>query len=211
MQEHSRKSPSACTKQIDAPRQGGTLADPQRHDELLNYRLKRLVTSGGAPAIRLCEGRFGIARLEWRLLAALVEEGARSPSELTRRTGLDAGRVSRTLTLLTEKQLVTREPVHERKRRARVEASESGRELYDSLWPLLAAINRRLVSVLEPHESKMFDRCLVKLTEQALRIQSEGALDDLKTHRRLGGSRRVWKASGAGPTLGRIPSSTAGR
>ena len=42
------------------------LQDPQRHDDLLNYRLKRLVGLGGAPAVRLCEGRFGISRTEWR-------------------------------------------------------------------------------------------------------------------------------------------------
>jgi hypothetical protein len=31
------------------------------------------------PAIRLCEGGYGIARTEWRLIAALVESGPLSP------------------------------------------------------------------------------------------------------------------------------------
>ena len=51
------------------------LKQPQEHDDLLNYQLKRLLNLGGAPAIRLCEGRYGVARMEWRLVAALQEDG----------------------------------------------------------------------------------------------------------------------------------------
>lgn len=47
------------------------LQHPRKHDDLLNYRLKRLFSLGGAPAVRLCEGRYGIARNEWRMIAAL--------------------------------------------------------------------------------------------------------------------------------------------
>ena len=43
------------------------LAHPAEHADLLNYQLKRLVNYGGAPAIRLCEGRYGITRSEWRV------------------------------------------------------------------------------------------------------------------------------------------------
>ena len=68
------------------------LADPQEHDDLLNYQLKRLVRLGGAPAIRLCEGRYGIARTEWRLVAALVETGPLSPMALAERAGIEPGR-----------------------------------------------------------------------------------------------------------------------
>jgi hypothetical protein len=43
---------------VDANR----LKRPVGHDDLLNFRLERLLTLGAAPAIRLCEGRYGVAR-----------------------------------------------------------------------------------------------------------------------------------------------------
>jgi DNA-binding MarR family transcriptional regulator len=195
MPQDSRNSSSRCTKQVDVLPATGGLANPQRHDDLLNYRLKRLLTLAGAPAIRLCEAQFGIARFEWRLLAALVEEGPQSPNGLARRTGLDGGRISRTLALLAQKNLICRQPVHERERRASMGATHQGRALYESLWPLLASINRRLVAALEPDEVIVLDRCLLKLTEHAARILSEPGSSDLKTQRRLGGSRVVWEAA----------------
>ena len=41
-----------------------TLTRPDTLDDLLNYRLMRLFAVSGAPVVRLCEGRYGIARRE---------------------------------------------------------------------------------------------------------------------------------------------------
>ena len=40
-------------------------------NDLLLYRLGRLVSTGGSLVVRLCEGQFGITRREWRLLAGM--------------------------------------------------------------------------------------------------------------------------------------------
>ena len=168
------------------------LQDPQQHDDLLNYRLKRLLALGGAPAIRLCEGRFGVSRLEWRLVAALVESGACSPSALAERAHVELPRVSRTLRRLIGKELVERCAADTDARRFVVAASASGETLYRALWPELAAINRRVASVLSAEEAVVLDRCLAKLTAQAQQLQDEGGGVDVRTERRLGGSRRFW-------------------
>ena len=78
------------------------------------------------------------------------------------------------------------------RRRAVVAATEAGRSLYESLWPQLAAINRRLMSALDDEEAEVLDRCLSKLTSLAQRIHDEGGGVDVRTDRRLGGSRRFW-------------------
>jgi DNA-binding MarR family transcriptional regulator len=168
------------------------LQDPQEHDDLLNYRLKRLLALGGAPAIRLCEGRYGVTRLEWRLVAALVESGPMSPSALAERAGIDPGRVSLALRRLVAKALVERHAAGADRRRASVAVTSSGRRLYDSLWPELAAINRRLMSALNDEEAEVLDRCLSKLTTLAQAIHDDGGGVDVRTDRRLGGSRRFW-------------------
>ncbi len=168
------------------------LSDPQHHDDLLNYRLKRLLTMAAAPAIRLCEGGSGVSRLEWRLAAALVEEGPMSPTALAERAHVERGRVSHTLTKLVDKALVQREEMPQNRRRATVAATDAGQKLYRELWPQLAAINRRVVAALEEHETVALEDYLRRLTDRAQQIYDEGGGVDVRTDRRLGGSRRFW-------------------
>ena len=166
------------------------LADPIEHDEFLNYRLKRLVTLGGAPAIRLCEGRYGVTRHQWRVLAALVESGPMSPSMLAQRAQQERAIVSRQVTGLLSKGLVQRvERVGDR-RRAELGATPSGRQLYGALFPQLARINRRLMAALDAGEAAMFEALLGKLTVRALQIHDKGDSEGARADRRHGGSKR---------------------
>jgi DNA-binding MarR family transcriptional regulator len=169
------------------------LLDPRKHDDFLNFQLKRLLSIGGAPAIRLCEGRFGVPRKEWRLLAALVEEGPMSPSELARRCWpAEPGSVSRITAILVEKKLVRRVPLASDHRRATLEATAAGRRLYAELFPQLAAINRRIMAALDESEALLLEAFLRKLTERAAQIHDEGDGVDVRADRRHGGSRRLW-------------------
>jgi DNA-binding MarR family transcriptional regulator len=166
------------------------LKDPQEHDDFLNYRIKRLLGLGGAPAIRLCEGRFGVARMEWRLLAALKEDGPMSLSALVGRTGIDQARVSRGVEKLREKGLVHRTRDASDRRRAVLAPTEQGLQLYRELFPELAQINRRIMSVLDEAEALALESYLQRLTDQAHRILASGGGVDVRTDRRLGGARR---------------------
>lgn len=168
------------------------LSNPARHDDLLNFQLKRLLTLGGAPAIRLCEGAFGISRLEWRLTAALVEGGAMSPSGLASHTHLELARVSKTAKLLAQKKLVERIVAAGDKRRVLLSATAQGERMYRDLFPQLAAINRRLMAVLDEGEAALLEQFLRRLTEQAEAVHAEGGGVAVKTLRHLGGSRRFW-------------------
>ena len=40
-----------------------TFAHPETVEDLLNYRLNRLLASSGAMVTRLCEGKYGITQL----------------------------------------------------------------------------------------------------------------------------------------------------
>jgi DNA-binding MarR family transcriptional regulator len=168
------------------------LQDPRTHDDLLNFQLKRLLRKSGAPAIRLCEGRFGVTRSEWRLVAALVEHGPTSRSALSQYTQLDQARLSRILETLLAKNLVERHAVAGDHRRLSLAATERGRQLYAELFPQLALINRRLMEALDEQEAACLERCLSKLTECARQIYDSGGGVDSRTERRLGGSRRFW-------------------
>ncbi|MEO8653987.1 MAG: MarR family transcriptional regulator [Ramlibacter sp.] len=168
------------------------LSDPQRHDDLLNYRLKRLLLIGGAPAVRLCEGAYGITRTQWRLTAALVEEGPTSPGGLAQRTGFEHAKLSRCIAELAAKGLVARTGIAGDRRRVKLAATDTGVKLYHELFPQLAAINRRIMEALDPYEAQLLDRALAKLMARAQQIYDEGGGVVARTDRRLGGSRRFW-------------------
>ena len=169
------------------------LGDPQQHDDLLNYQLKRLVTLGGAPAIRLCEGRYGVARLEWRLVATQVEDGGMAPSALAERMHLEPGRVSMAIKRLVTKGLVDRLEQPGDRRRAVVRASATGEQLYRQLFPQLAQINRRILAALTEDETAQLEQTLRKLTERAQQIYDEGGGVEVRANRHLGGSQRFWR------------------
>jgi len=168
-----------------------TLSRPRDLDELLNYRLMRLFAVSGAPVVRLCEGRYGISRREWRVLALLAACGAMSPSALAERGDLDRARTSRAIGSLVRKQLVQRVPQPGDARRAVVALTEAGRVLYDELFPQVAEINRRVLAVLEPPLVAALDEALARLTVHAAEVNRALAVD-VQADRHRGGSRRRW-------------------
>ena len=149
--------------------------------------------------VRLLEGRYGIARREWRLIALLAGRDAFSPSALADAAHLDRPRTSRAIGTLAVKGLVERVAQPGDHRRACVRLTNEGRRLYDDIFPQVAAINAELVAVLDAPQQTALDEALSALTQQAERLNAL-RVQDVRADRRAGGTRRVrWGAdSGAG-------------
>lgn len=172
-----------------------SIASPVSVEDLLNYRLSRLLQSSGSMVTLLCEGRYGITRREWRLVCILAEHGAMSPSILSERAHLDRARVSRYVADLAQKKLVVRAPVEADRRRALVELTERGRKVHSELFPRSVEFNNQVLHALSPAELAAFGQALERLTETADRISKSHALPD-KADRRHGGSRRLRPGDG---------------
>jgi DNA-binding MarR family transcriptional regulator len=164
------------------------LQQPDCHDDLLNYQLKRLFTLGGAPALRLCEGRYGVTRVQWHLLAKLVELGAMSATAVSRAAAMEQAKASRGIADLVQMGLADRVTAN---RRNLLAATEQGQALYAELFPQLAGINRRLMDVLDDAEADLLESTLAKLLARALALYEEGGGVDARANRRQGGSRKV--------------------
>jgi DNA-binding MarR family transcriptional regulator len=98
--------------------------------------------------IRLCEGRFGITRREWRVDRAACAGTGLLSSELADRIQLDRARTSRAVSSLVAKKLVRRQTGVADRRQARLALTEQGPPLHAALFPLVCEINRGLLAPL---------------------------------------------------------------
>jgi DNA-binding MarR family transcriptional regulator len=126
-------------------------------DDLLLQRISRLLATAGGMVTRLCEGRFGITRREWRVLAVLVQEQGVLPSQLADRMQLDRARTSRAISSLVGKGLVVREPRPGNRREVVLTVTDKGQGIHDAMVPLAVEINRRLIAALTPQDAQRLD------------------------------------------------------
>lgn len=165
------------------------LREPAGLDDLLLYKLSRLLAVGGSMVIRLCEGRFGITRREWRVIARLAQEQDLLSSELAERIQLDRARTSRAVSSLVAKKLVRRQAGTADRRQARLALTDKGVALHRALFPLVCEINRGLLAPLSASEVQQFDAMLATLQLRADAMVEEAELP--KADRRRGARARL--------------------
>ncbi len=162
------------------------LRQPQAIDDMLLFRLSRLLAVGGAAVVRLCEGRYGITRREWAVLSLLWQQQGLGPSELADRVQLDRARTSKALGQLLAKQLVRREPRPGDHRRALLWLTPAGEALVTELLPQVHQLNAQLLQVLSTPEVDALDQALARLQQQALALNRAQDPSSPKAARRLG-------------------------
>ncbi|PLC06934.1 MarR family transcriptional regulator [Variovorax sp. RO1] len=153
-------------------------ATPPRRplDDLLLYRLSRLLAVAGSMVIRLCEGRFGITRREWRLIAVLASRGELGSSQLAEAAQLDRARTSKAVGSLVAKRLVSRTALAGDRRQVRLGLTASGQALYDELFPLVTRINAELMGTLDADDAARFDDALLRLQAHAETMIAQAVL-----------------------------------
>ena len=155
----------------------------ERAGDLFLFRINRLAAIAGRPLTRLCEGRYGITRREWRLIVVLSQEGPLVSTELARRASIEPPRTSRAITVLVEHGLVERIPRPGDRRYTEIHLTQRGREVYASLYPTVVQINTHLLSGLDQQELEVLQKLWKRLEESASGLT--GAVPGLpKTNRR---------------------------
>lgn len=167
-----------------------SLEAPQSVEDLLNYRLARLLSATSSPGVRLLEGRFGVTRRQWGLLGLLGDHGPMSPTELATLSHLERSKVSLHVADFVARGLVRRETLRGDRRRAVLELTEQGRRLHQAAFPLLADLSCSMLAALSAQEVAALDSIMRKLADAAERLSSEEPVPE-KADRRRGGSRRT--------------------
>ncbi|MGB3430980.1 MarR family winged helix-turn-helix transcriptional regulator [Achromobacter sp.] len=157
--------------------------------DMLMYRLYQAWSQSNPVFLRLCEGRFGITRREWRVLACAVEGGIMNSAELAAAAKLDLTRTSRTLGALCEKGWLRRLHDSVDRRVVRVEATADGIARYDALLPEVSHLNDLLVQDLSDDEVALLRDFLGRIEQRGRRMAEDNLVSE-KASRREGGTRR---------------------
>ena len=136
--------------------------------DLLSYRVHMVANLLSRGAELRYRREFGVSLWEWRSLALLG--GADEPlslGELARSAGIDKGQMSRVVSGLAKRRLVSRATDPGDGRGVRLTLTRSGSKVYEGL--IRAAGERDAVfrSCLTKNESQAFDRVLAKLAGRA--------------------------------------------
>jgi DNA-binding MarR family transcriptional regulator len=136
--------------------------------DLLSYRLHTVANLLSRGAELRYRREFGVSLWEWRSIALLgASESALSLNELARSAGIDKSQMSRVVSGLAERGLVTREADAADARGVRLALSKPGRRMYAGLMRAAGERDEAFIGCLTDSERKSFDRVLAKLAGQA--------------------------------------------
>lgn len=158
----------------------------ERTRDLFLFRLHKLASISGQPLIRLCEGRYGITRREWRLIVVLSQDGPLLSTELAHRARIEPARTSKTITQLVERGLATRVPRPSDRRCVEIHLSARACEIYAALYPMVEHVNRTLLAALSDEDRAQLDRIFLALERSAASLLATEGLpkaDRSKQHR----------------------------
>ena len=183
--------PSPAPAQTTTADPGPRLNHPAAANDLLMFRLNRLLAVAGSLVVRLCEGGYGITRREWGLLMVMAQQpsappGGIPPAELARRLGLDRARTSRAITSLLAKKLITRNAMPGDRRQAVLSLTPAGHAVHDGLFPQVKALNQDLLAGLSAEAVAGLDQALADMQQRAEALVATRT-DVPRTYRLRGG------------------------
>ncbi|ESR22909.1 hypothetical protein N177_4046 [Lutibaculum baratangense AMV1] len=122
--------------------------------------------------------RFGISNPEWRVLALLGELGALTSTEIVRRGRMHKTKVSRTVSELESRGLVSRRVSQVDMRVAHLSLTTQGRALYERIVPLAAEFAEGLADGVGEDDMEALERALEAITEQAEKLAERLSRND---------------------------------
>lgn len=138
------------------------------------YRMAVLAESVSQCLAQVYSERFGLSRDEWRVLAALAEEGTAKMADVILSTTLDKMRVSRAVTRMEEADLLERLPNPDDGRGWLLRMKPAGRTLFQRIVPVVQAREAFLLDALSAQERELLDRAMDKLRDRAQLLVKQG-------------------------------------
>ncbi len=132
------------------------------------YQLAQLAEAVSRSVASVYADRFGLSRDEWRILAALAEQGQMQASDLVPHTSLDKMQVSRALGRMETAGLILREPSPEDARARIVKPTTQARRLYRKIVPMVEEREAYLLQALSTSERELLLRAMQTIRTRAM-------------------------------------------
>jgi DNA-binding MarR family transcriptional regulator len=160
-----------CRLTLDENTQAGTgNADLILLEEFLPYRLSVLTNTVSNAIAEHYRDRFGLGIPDWRVLAVLARFPGSSAQQLVEHTRMDKVAVSRSVTRLVARGLLTRDTAAEDRRRSRLALSGEGEDIYRQIVPLAREYEAQLLDGMSPQHRAVLDALLHELQQAAERL-----------------------------------------
>ncbi len=143
-------------------------------DEFLPHRLNLCSGSVSAALSGIYAERHQIGVPEWRVIVILGEFGRLTAKEIGAHGQMHKTKVSRAVTVLEQRNLVTRRANVADLREAFLTLTPEGRAIYDDVAPRAVEFVNRLIATIDPADREAFSRVLGQLTERAGDIAKAG-------------------------------------
>ena len=150
------------------------LSRPRGIQDMFLYRINQLRAKGGGVVLRYCEGKFGITRREWVILAILSTEEVINSSALASRADLTPPATSKAVSSLLTKGLLERNVDPQNRRVARINISTSGKDVYEQILPIVISINKYILESISKDEIELLDSMLERMQKQANKLDMRG-------------------------------------
>jgi len=135
--------------------------------DLLSYRLHVVANLLSRGAEMRYRREHGVSLWEWRTVALLGADSPQSLNDLAREAGVDKGQMSRVVSGLAARGVVSRDADSRDARAVRLALTAAGRRLYKALIRTAAARDEAFLGVLSAQERKALAAALDKLARQA--------------------------------------------
>ncbi len=134
------------------------------------FHLLRLASVARNSSLRNYLEPFGLTYPEWRMVTLLADFSPVAFGEITRKTMMDKGQVSRTLRTLEKRGLLTIDSGQDNRptgihARVVVSMSALGRTLYEAVMPVACAHQAKLIGCLTIEERQIFLSVIAKLNQ----------------------------------------------
>ncbi len=131
--------------------------------ERVTYRIARAHARMNAQAARLLRETAGLSLTQWRVLVMLAREKAFTAADIVRFTQFDKGLVSRTVSRMTEEDLISQATSRTDGRATVLKITDKGWKAYHKARPAMLARQSRLMSSLTVAERAAFYASLDRL------------------------------------------------
>jgi DNA-binding MarR family transcriptional regulator len=136
-------------------------------ERFLPYRLSILSNRVSDIIGETYKNKFALSVNEWRIMAVLGEYSGSSAEEVSVRTQTEKSIVSRSVSKLLNRQLVSRTVDTADRRRQNLMLTGTGLDIYQQIVPLLYAHERKLLKCFNSQERQQFDSLLDRLYDHA--------------------------------------------